>query len=67
MDAEHINALSTAVIAFVTVIAATIGFYYNLKQTETITQNIIIVELIFIISVMIFVRWVRRKGEIEKC
>ena len=65
MNAEEINALATSVIAFVTVLVAMVGFYNDLQQVGTNIRNIIIFELIFILSMWAFVIWIkgRSKGE----
>jgi len=60
MDAENINALATAVIAFVTIIATMVGFYYNLQQVGTRLHNIIILETAFFISVLFIIGWVKQ-------
>ena len=62
MDAENINALSTAIIAFITFIATAVGFYYNLRQVGTKIHNILILEGIFFLMVWLYVVWVRWKG-----
>ena len=59
MDAENINAVSTAVIAFVTVIGAIAGLYYHLWQVGTSIHNIIILEIAFIILIVAFMEWIK--------
>lgn len=51
MRTDKLNALSTATIAFVTIIGLMVGFYYNLKESNTGSINIIILESLFVISI----------------
>ena len=59
MNAEDINALSTSVIAFVTIIGLMVGFYYNLKATNTAIVYIIFFELLFVVAVWLFTSWIQ--------
>jgi len=59
MNAENISALSTSIIAFVTIIGLMVGFYYNLKATNTAIIYIIAFELLFIVAVWLFTSWVK--------
>jgi len=59
MEANKINALSTAVIAFVTIIGLMFGFYYNLKAAGTKSLYIAFFELLIIIAIWLFVSWIR--------
>ena len=59
MDYHQIHALSTSVIAFVTVIGLMVGFYYNLRVTDTPLGYIIVFELLFILAVVLFTSWVK--------
>ncbi|MBI2507380.1 hypothetical protein HYV89_00315 [Candidatus Woesearchaeota archaeon] len=61
MQPERITALSTAIIAFVTIIGLMFGFYYNLKLSGFESREIFLFEIIFIVSVWIFLIWLRRK------
>jgi len=61
MQSERITALSTAVIAFATVIGLMFGFYYNLKISNVNTSIIILLELLFLTSMMLFIMTIRRK------
>mgnify|MGYP001587685291 CR=1 FL=1 len=61
MDAEHVNVISTAVIALVTILVAAAGMYYNLWQVGTSIRNILILELAFIIAILSFIGWMRRR------
>lgn len=63
MKIEHINTLATSVIALVTTIVAMFGFYYNLRQIGAKAQNIIIWEIAFIISILVFIRWVKQRSD----
>lgn len=63
MKIEFINALSTAVIAFVTVIATLVGFYYNLSATRVNLINIASLQILFLICLWQFIVWVT--GEID--
>lgn len=60
MNSRNINAISTSVIAFVTVIVAMFGFYINLKSTITL-KWIIVFEFYFLIAMLLFVLWVKDK------
>ena len=44
MDSHQISAISTSVIAFMTIIGLMFGFYYNLRTTNTRILHIIIFE-----------------------
>ena len=59
MIAEDIGALSTSVIAFVIIIGLMVGFYYNLKATNTPIAYIIVFELLFIVAVWLFTSWIK--------
>ena len=61
MQLERITALSTAVIAFITIIGFMFGFYYNLKLSGFESREIFLFETVFIISIWIFLIWLRRK------
>lgn len=61
MTAESISALSTAVIAFVTIIVAMVGFYYNLKSAGLNLQKTLFFEGIFALTPLLFVLWVKRR------
>lgn len=63
MKAGSIGALSTSVIAFVTVVGLMVGLYYDLKSTNTLLQHIILLELLFLLAVALFTSWI--KGGIE--
>ncbi|HLD15410.1 MAG TPA: hypothetical protein VJB94_02420 [Candidatus Nanoarchaeia archaeon] len=54
MDSDKINALSTAIIAFVTILGLAIGFYYNLKSANAKVLNIWVLELFLATIVLAF-------------
>ena len=60
METNKVNALSTATIAFVTILGLMIGFYYNLTTTDTKVLYILILEIIMIISVILFTMIINR-------
>lgn len=60
MKAETVNALSSAVIAFVTIVGLLVGLYFNLKET-TKFHYILIFELLLIIAVLFIVAWLHHK------
>lgn len=62
MQAEIINAISTSVIAFITLIASMFGFYYNLTSIGVQIVYIIVFELMFLGVVLIFMKWITRRG-----
>ncbi len=61
MSAENVNALSTATIAFVTVIVSMVGFYYNLNSSGKNSSGIIFFELLFVIAILLCLLWIRRR------
>ncbi len=63
MNHDKVNMLSTATIAFVTVLATMGGFYFNLKKEETPVIVIIVFELAFVVAVLLFIRWIHKRGE----
>ena len=63
MNIEEVNALSTAVIAFVTILGLMVGFYYNLQSSKTEFAQIIFFEIIIVIIILLFISLIR--GEIE--
>jgi len=64
MDSHQISAISTSVIAFMTIIGLMFGFYYNLRTTNTRILHIIIFEALFLVSVWLFILWIKRRGGI---
>lgn len=60
MSSKNVNAIATSVIAFVTIIAAMVGFYINLKSTFTI-KWIIYLESVFVVIILFFIIWVKTK------
>lgn len=63
MEPTSVNALSTGIIAFVTIIGVMFGIYYNLKTTNTSTSYIMLFEVLFVISVGLVASWI--KGGME--
>lgn len=63
METEEIIALSESIIAFVTIIGLMVGFYYNLKTSNTGIWYIILFESSFVIAISLFASWVR--GEMK--
>ena len=66
MNSDKISAISTAVIAFVTIIGLMIGFYYNLKSSNTKVLYILIFELLILISSLMFtlrIMWELKNGQ----
>ncbi len=61
MELNELEAISTAVIAFITVLALMVAFYYNLKSSRTKTEDIIFLELIIILTVIVFIKWIERR------
>lgn len=59
MHYNKINALAMAVVAFVTVIVAMFGFYYNLKTSGTHIRWILVLEFYFLIAIGLFISWVK--------
>jgi len=59
---EKVNAISTAVISFVTVIGLIIGFYYNLISRDTKLVNIIILEIFMLTMIGLFLIWILTRG-----
>lgn len=50
MNSENVNALSTSVIAFVTII----GFYYNLISSNIGIFYILVLQVLFLIMIFLF-------------
>ena len=65
MKFEKLNALSTFIIAFVTLIAFMVGFYYNLRSSNIRIFYILVFELIFIVITILLTSWVQNGLEIE--
>ena len=61
MELNELEAISTAVIAFITVLSLMVAFYYNLKSSRTKTEDIIFLELIIILTVIVFIKWIERR------
>ncbi len=57
MKADQLNALSSTVIAFVTLVGLMVGLYFNLKETTPI-RYILIFEGLFLIAVVCVIVWV---------
>ena len=65
MKSNILNAIATSVIAFVTVIGFTVGFYYNLKSSKFGIFYILVFVLIFIVITLLFILWMRVNIENE--
>ena len=65
MQAEIINAISTSVIAFITLIASMFGFYYNLTSIGVQLAYIILFELMFLCAVWSFTLWIKNRGGVN--
>ena len=61
MKAEQVNALSSAVIALVTVLGLMVGLYYNLRSFRFSLILIMIFEILLFITVVIFTWWIKNK------
>lgn len=64
MKAENVNAVATGGIFFITFVAAMVGFYHNLNTTGTRTWIIVVFELVFVFTIALFMRWLKK--EVEK-
>ena len=60
MKADKVNAVATGGIFFITLIAAMVGFYYNFMTMKTPLKFIIIFEIIFIASVLLVIRGLKK-------
>ncbi|MDP4012208.1 MAG: hypothetical protein Q8R00_01215 [Candidatus Nanoarchaeia archaeon] len=60
MKVENVNAVSTVVIAFVTVVGAMFGFYYGLKNEGLSLLSRMGFELIFVFALWQFIVWIKR-------
>ncbi len=58
--AERINAVASAIIAFITILGLMIGLYFNLKTSKVNFSTIFIFELILIIMVLFILGWLWR-------
>mgnify|MGYP001591177670 CR=1 FL=1 len=56
MHSDRVNTISTAVIAFVTVLGLAIGFYYNLKSINTKELYIWILEILLLTLIALFTK-----------
>lgn len=63
MSSRIVNAVATSVIAFVTVIVAMFGFYYNLKNAGWQFSQIAVLEILFVFIIGLFVWWI--KGRVK--
>ena len=59
MQNEIINTVSTAVIAFVTILGSMFGFFYGLKSEGVSLLSRFAFESIFIIALWQFIIWVK--------
>lgn len=62
MNHEKVNMLSTATIAFVTVLVAMGGLYFNLIDKQAPLWLIVLLEAAFFAVVVLFIRWVEKRG-----
>ena len=61
MKPETVNALSSAVIAFVTVLGLMGWLYYNMRAFRVSLWIIIILEIILFSTILIYTSWVVNK------
>jgi cytochrome b subunit of formate dehydrogenase len=66
MEMAHITALSTAIIAFVTVIGLMFGFYYNLQIIGAPLSYILALELVFLGTLWSFTTWIQGRMKRER-
>jgi len=64
VKADHVNAVATSGIFFITLIAAMVGFYYNFQSAEMKLGLIIIFEIVFILVTGLIIRWLKK--EVQK-
>lgn len=65
MKTEKANALSTSLIAFVTIIGFMVGFYYNLRSSNMRIFYILVFELLFMVGTFSLFIWCNKKIENE--
>lgn len=58
---EKINTISTAIIAYVTMVGLMSGLYFNLKALNISLIYILLFETIFIFSIWLFISWIKIK------
>ena len=61
MKFDEVNAISTAVVSFATIIGLMAGFYFSMKDLNMGLVYILLFEFIFINIIILFVLWIRRK------
>ena len=66
MQIDIINVISTAVIAFVTVLGSMFGFFYGLKNEGVSLLSRLVFELVFIIALWQFILWIRGDLYVKK-
>ena len=64
MNHEKVNMLSTATIALVTVLATMGGLYFKLVDQQTPLLMIAVLEATFFAVVVLFIKWVEKRGGI---
>lgn len=65
MNADKINALSTAIIAFATILGLITALYYYLESFQTKTLYIWMFEILIVISIVAFIILIERGMEDE--
>jgi len=63
VKSNNLTALATAVIAFVTVLGSVSALYYNLRLVGIPLLTIMFFELLFLAIVVLFIWWVKKRGE----
>lgn len=63
MELNEINTIATATVAFVAVLSLMIAFYYNIRtySPNTSLEEIIFLELVGIFTIIVFIKWIRRR------
>ena len=65
MKFDEINAISTAVVSFATIIGLMAGFYFGMKDLNTSLFYVVLCEFVFLNMIIIFILWIRRKVKNE--
>ncbi len=65
MKFDEVNAISTAIISYVAIVGLMTGLYFNMKPLNIGLFYIILFEIIFAITICMFILWVRKKAKNE--
>jgi len=61
MKFDEVNAISTAVVSFATIIGLMAGFYFSMIDLNMSLFYVVLFEFVFISIMILFVLWIKRK------